>query len=101
MSITVGNYSFEGPFPNTGPLRNQSGVYAILTLCPSTSKYTVVDIGESGSVRDRVANHDRTMQWNRVNKGTLHVAAYYCDEECRIQLESTLRLQFAPACGVR
>lgn len=101
MSITIGNYSFEGPFNNTASLYNQSGVYAILTRPATGGSHFVIDIGESEAVRDRIARHDRSMQWNHANQGSLHVAVYYCDERTRMQVESTLRWQFSPVCGDR
>lgn len=101
MSITIGNYSFEGPFGNTADLRNNSGVYAILSRRTDTDRYTVIDIGEAGWIQDRVANHDRRDQWGRNNHGTLAVAALYCDEPARMRIERELRVQFNPLCGVR
>lgn len=101
MSITIGNYSFEGPFANAESLRNNSGVYAILSRRNGTDRYTVIDIGEAGWVRDRVANHDRRDQWARTNHGTLAVAALYCDETARMRIERELRAQYTPVCGVR
>src|SRR5690606_13352760 len=100
MSITIGNYSFEGPFGNIADLRNNSGVYAILSRRTNADRYTVIDIGEAGWVRDRVANHDRRDQWGRNNHGTLAVAALYCDEAARMRIERELRAQFTPVCGV-
>ena len=101
MSITIGNYSFEGPFGNTADLRNNSGVYAILSRRTVADPYTMIDIGEAGWIQDRVANHDREDQWSRNNHGTLAVAALYCDEAARMRIERELRAQFNPVCGVR
>ena len=101
MSITIGNYSFEGPFGDTAHLRNNSGVYAILSRRTDADRYTVIDIGEAGWLQDRVANHDRRDQWGRSNYGTLAVAALYCDEAARMRIERELRAQFNPVCGVR
>lgn len=101
MSITIGNYSFEGPFGNTADLRNNSGVYAILSRRTNADRYTVIDVGEAGWIQDRVVNHDRHDQWGRNNHGTLAVAALYCDEAARMRIERELRAQFNPVCGVR
>ncbi len=101
MSITIGNYSFEGPFGNTADLRNNSGVYVILSRPTNTDRYTVIDIGEAGWIRDRVANHDRRDQWARNSHGTLAVAVLYCDAAARMRIERELRAQFKPVCGVR
>lgn len=101
MSIMIGNYSFEGPFDNTAPIRNNSGVYAILSRRTDVDRYTVIDIGEAGWVQDRVANHDRRDQWRHNNHGTLAVATLYRDEAARMRIERELRAQFSPVCGVR
>lgn len=101
MSITIGNYSFEGPFTNTASLKNQSGVYAVLGRNGQGENWSVVDIGESAEIRDRVENHDRADCWKRQGKSTLAVAAYYCDGNSRISIESALRTQYTPPCGDR
>ena len=101
MSITIGNYSFEDPFSNTADLRNNSGVYAILSRRTTTERYSVIDIGEARWIRNRVANHDRRDQWPRNNHGTLAVAALCCDETARMRIERELRAQFNPVCAVR
>jgi hypothetical protein len=61
----------------------------------------VVDIGESGDVKDRVANHDRKPQWQRTGHASLSVAALYCDAAARMKIEQQLRQQYNPACGDR
>jgi hypothetical protein len=102
MSIQIGNYSFDGPFGDPAHLRNNSGVYAVLTRTTVNDKYTVVDIGEAGWVRDRIAGHDRQDQWARCRLAAgLSFAAFYCDERARMQIERELRVQFNPASGVR
>lgn len=102
MSITVGNYPFEGPFKDPASLKNLSGVYAVLTQATSTDSYAVVDIGESGAVRDRVTNHDRQKSWKQYAKPAgLSYAAHYCDERTRMSAEKTLRGKYNPPCGDR
>src|SRR5438874_689001 len=102
MSINIGNYAFEGPFTNPASLSNASGVYSVLTRPAGNGTYSVVDIGESGSVRDRVMSHDRTPSWSRcVQSGGLCYAAYYCDERARMSIEKALRTAYNPPCGDR
>ena len=74
MSITIGQYTFEGPYENTGPIEDRSGVYAILCLCDG--KYHVVDVGESAQVKTRVDNHDRKASWERNCSGTLAIPMF-------------------------
>jgi len=102
MSITIGNYGFDGPFSNPASLSNRSGVYAVLTRASSADRYTVVDIGESGTVRDRVLNHDRQAAWARCRQQAgLSFAAHYCDERARTSVEMILRDRYDPLCGDR
>ena len=102
MSIQIGSYTFEGPIGTPESLRNNSGVYAVLTRRLSTEPYTVIDIGESGGIRDRVVNHDRSAERARANQGNgIYFAAYYCNERDRGRIESELRTAYRPVCGVR
>lgn len=99
MSVTLGNYTFEGPYSNTGDLKSLSGVYAILGRSTAYENWSTVDIGESGDVRDRVTNHDRKGCWNRQGFSSLQVAANYCGEAERMRIEKELRDQLNPLCG--
>ena len=102
MTVKMGNYSFEGAFSDPSSLRNNSGVYAVLTRATTDDKFTVVDVGESGGVRDRVSDHDREGCWNRNKKQAgLSYAAFYCDERTRMSVEDELRGAYNPSCGDR
>lgn len=99
MTIQLKSYPFNGPFTDTAGLHGQSGVYAILEALPTYGQYKVIDVGESGNVRERVDNHDRKDCWRRHAKGQLSVAAYYCNEATRVTIERELRAHFDPPCG--
>lgn len=99
MSIQVGNYHAEGPFGNAQQLLARSGVYVILGRAVQTATWQVVDVGESGNVQNRVANHDRAPHWGRQGHAELAVAAIYCDEPNRMVIERQLRGQYNPPCG--
>lgn len=101
MTITIGNYPFDGPFATPDSLRAQSGVYVILGRNAEHEGWTVLDIGESGDLSTRVSNHDRSDQWGRLGYRMHAVAAYYCDAVTRMRIEAELRRQFNPPCGVR
>lgn len=100
MAIQVGNYNFEGPFSSTQELQRKSGVYVILGRSGNSS-WSVVDVGESSSVRDRVENHDRQDCWNRQRHAQLNVCALYLNETQRLTVEGELRSKFNPPCGKR
>lgn len=100
MSITIGNYSFEGPYTTTDNLEDRSGVYAI--LCNANNQYRLIDVGESATVKTRVDNHDRKDCWKRNCSGTLSVAVLYTPNQQqagRIAIEQAIRQQFNPPCG--
>lgn len=101
MGITIGNLIFEGPFTNTAQLQAKSGVYVILGRNGQQENWKVVDVGESGDLRNRVDTHDRESSWKRQGCSVLAVAAYYCAEAERMRVEAALRQQYNPPCGER
>ena len=104
MSIKLSDYTLEGPYQSTSPLRDRSGVYAILTPSGSTS-YEVIDVGESATVKTRVENHDREpCWWRNANRGGLHYAVRYTpglQQAGRKAVEQKIRKQYRPPCGLQ
>jgi hypothetical protein len=98
MGINISNYAFDGAFPSPSHLQDRSGVYAVLGATAGGLK--VVDIGESGAIRTRVAFHDRAPAWARQGL-PLTYAALYCDEASRMRIERELRVAYNPLCGDR
>lgn len=99
MSIQVGNYHAEGPFGNVASLLVQSGVYVIPGRSTQVACWRVVDVGESGNIRERISSHDPVPEWRRQGHLELAVAAIYADERNRMLIERQLRAQFSPPCG--
>ena len=102
MTITISDYSFAGPFTSIASLEDRSGVYAVLT--PSDgNNYTVLDVGESSTVKSRVENHDRKDCWQRrANSGKLAYSALYMSgEQQRQATEQKIRQKYDPPCGKR
>jgi len=97
MSITVGDYSFDGPFSDPASLKDQSGVYVIHDC--RQGKYYVIDVGETKEVQSRVSNHKRSSCWNEKSSGTLTYSGLYVNETERMKIEKQLREQYDPACG--
>jgi len=101
MSITIGKYEFEGPYPDTASLQDRSGVYAILDH-EEGGHYGLLDVGESANVKTRVETHDRKDCWNRNKKRTLYYAVYYTlnlQQPGRMEIEQEIRGQYKPPCG--
>lgn len=102
MSITIGKYSFEGPYRSPGSLQDRSGVYAILDQ-RADGTY-VLDVGEPAQVKTGVETHDRTSCWQRHRKGTLMVAVLYTpnlQQAGRSAIEQEIRQEYDPPCGER
>lgn len=102
MTITITGYNFDGPYNSTTHLRDQSGVYAILTP-NSAGNYSLLDVGESATVKTRVDYHDRQPCWNRnAYRGTVNYAVHYVSGEFqRKSVEATIRKAHNPTCGER
>lgn len=102
MSITVGQYTLEGPYTNTDNLTDRSGVYAI--HCHRDKAYYLIDVGESATLKTRVENHDRKDCWSRNCTGTLTVSVMYTpntQQAGRKKIEKELRDQYNLPCGER
>lgn len=100
MSITLAGYSFDGPYSSESSLRNAAGVYAVLDK--RGDSYGVLDVGESGDVKDRVEAHDRRRCWERNARGSIRYAARYTpgvDAAGRRKIESAIRVKYSPPCG--
>ena len=100
MTITIGKYTFEGPYTSTDPLEDKSGVYAI--HCKKDDEYYLKDVGESAKVKERVENHDRKDCWEKNCTGTLTYAVKYTpnlQQEGRKKIEKEIRDQYNPPCG--
>ncbi len=105
MSITIGRWTFEGPYAltETWRLEDRSGVYVV--LCPTQQNcYRVIDVGESAQVKARVETHDRKDCWQRNCGVTLYVAVLYTpnlQQPGRSAIEQEIRREYSPPCGER
>lgn len=105
MPITVNGcsgttYTFEGPYDNTGSLKDNSGVYLI--VCHDGSKYAPIDVGESAQVKTRIENHDRSDCWKKNCKHKLMVAVLYTPHKQqlgRMEIEQDVRCNYTFPCG--
>jgi hypothetical protein len=100
MSFQRWGYTFEGAWTDAENLRNQGGVYVI--WCKSGENWSVLDVGESGEVKDRAMNHGRRDCWTRHCRGTIYYSATYTlglTQDQRRQIERQIRQQENPPCG--
>jgi hypothetical protein len=102
MPYPIGRYQFEGPYTSAEALKDQSGVYVVVST--NGVKTNVIDVGESATVKTRVANHDRQACWRLHSIGDLRVAVLYTphlQSAGRSAIEQELRRQYRPPCGDR
>lgn len=99
MSITIGDYNFEGPYFDTNSLFSRSGVFVILGKNAPGNEWEPVDIGSAENVRDQVQNHGLDICWSSQGFRTLVAAVLYCEAELRSEIEQELRGLYRPACG--
>ena len=107
--MKISGYDFEGPhsIDTTEIPANRAAVYVIMCKASSDGKYYVEDVGETGEVGVRIADHERRLCWKRKCIGSLSVylrymrsAAGYTSEDRR-KLERKIREQYHPPCGKR
>lgn len=100
MTISVGDYTFNGPYDSTDPIEDRSGVYAI--HCHREDKYYLIDVGESAEVKLRLDTHDRKNCWQEECQGTLTYSVKYTpnlQQAGRMEIEQAIRDRFNPPCG--
>jgi hypothetical protein len=97
--MNIGGLRFEGPFELSCPPR-VAGVYAV--ICASTTRNTLVDVGESANIAARIAWHDRAMCWRYNCTARLFVYIFRDrDASRRRAIEAKIRHRYHPACGER
>ena len=100
MTISIGNYTFNGPYSSTDQIEDRSGVYAV--HCYREEKYYLMDVGESATPKSRLDTHDRTDCWEEKCQGKLTYAVLYTpnlQQAGRMKIEQEIRDQFNPPCG--
>lgn len=106
MGLKIFGIEFEGPFnietANIPP--NRAAVYLIICKASDGKNY-IIDVGESGEVGVRIANHDRRPCWERNCNGSLSVFICYMPSSegftpnDRRYLEEKIRKEYNPPCG--
>lgn len=97
---SLGAHQFDGPHSNNDTLPAVSGVYIITTLAPN-QRHTVIDVGESYNIKDRISNHDRAQQWQGNVQNGLYAWVLPANEVQRMLIEKAHRLAYNPVCGDR
>lgn len=105
--MKICDLDFEGPYSidTTEISANKAAVYVI--ICKVSEKYHVKDVGESGEVGVRIADHERRPCWESNCTGNLWVYLRYMPSDDgytsadRRKLEKKIRDKYSPPCGER
>ena len=97
---TILGYAFSGPVPLAQApdlFRIWSGVYLV------ASAETVLDVGESSDIGERIGSHDRRWCWESHALGLPIVVYAHIQSDLvrRLLAERNLRQQLHPLCGFR
>ncbi len=95
----LGTHQFAGPHGDANSLPMKSGVYIITRLI--NNQHEVIDVGESGSIAQRIPNHDRMRQWQEIANNGFYVWVLLATESERMLIEKAHRLAYNPVCGDR
>lgn len=92
MTFERWGYKFDGLFSSPDSLHPIEGVYVI--FCKIGDDLSVLDVGESDDVQDRVSNHDRADCWKQNCIGTIYYSATYTpfsEDDERREIEQIIR----------
>ena len=99
--MLIDNYEFEGPFVSKQMIRAEPGVYVILDGL-SLSRPKVIYVGQSMSLRNRVAHHEQESYWRQYAPLGFYYAVYYTHgltEYQRRQIELQIIRKYNPPCN--
>ena len=94
--INISDRNFGEMYSNFDKFENKSGVYAVLDRRKNGKLY-LVDVGESGEVKNRLLKHDRKKCWKDETKGEMLFAVYYTPnlkQEGRMKIEQKIRNKY-------
>jgi len=94
--MQVEGFEFAGPYFHTRRFQSDFGcVYLLLN-----PRNIVVDVGETGSINERIINHERKTCWFRHGCGETGLYVYISqDANFRRTLERLIRTKYRPPCG--
>lgn len=96
--MNILSYQFEGPFSTELPFNSDFG--AVYTIINSVDQ--LIDVGQTGSVNNRMPNHERKNLWQAYKQAGLSLYIYPEQSESkRLLIESQIRNAFNPPCGER
>ena len=93
MGFERWGYQFDGAYASPDSLQSRSGV--MLIWCKKDVDWTVLDVGESADVRERVSNHERPLLASKLFRDNLlHCNLYTCFATIRKKRNRTKNKDF-------
>jgi hypothetical protein len=106
VPITIGNLEFTCVRLSEADFKEVAAIYVIICV-DSNGKWKVLDVGQTGSLGERIDGHDRKDCWiKNCPDQNIWVCVYplptarYSQKE-RVDMEKRLRDQYNPPCGKR
>ena len=102
LTFSKWGYMFEGAFTKVDYLKPDPGVYVIWCRCGII--WTLLDVGETGNIKERIVNHEHTFFWIRKCSefsGKLYYSATYRPDSTqadRIDIVETIKALTPPIC---
>jgi len=106
VNLTIGSYPFQCYRLADAAFINIAGVYVIIGVAED-GKWTVLDVGQSGELGERIQGHPRSESWHRNwPNGNIWVCVYptptnQFTKDQRTTIERSLRDSYRPLCGER
>lgn len=103
MYLKFNGYDFDSDYNVNGTFNNVAGVYVIYYNNSFLKSIIVLDVGETENLGQRIANHERKIDWmNKSNGQPIKLAFKHISNiNDRLLLERYLRLTINPLCGER
>ena len=80
MSVLIGRYEFEGPLINWRGVKNQAGIYAIMSY--SKQEFQLVEVAEADDLQAVLLEEDKQTYWQSKSLGMLTFSVHY-SRACR------------------
>jgi len=104
VSVTIGALPFQCVKLSEADFRDIAAIYVILCV-DKDGNWTVLDIGQTGELGERIDTHDRKKCWaEKCPNNNIWVCVYkmpsdnYTKQD-RLNLEKKIRNQYNPPCG--
>lgn len=81
MGIVIGPIEFEGPYSHANQMRNEAGLYAILS--ENKGEFELVELDEANCVKDCLDDEEYTSNkrfWQEMSGSNLLAAVHYTPE---------------------